>query len=697
MKLELEMLSLSATNHNFKKGDRVVVKVKKNEWYIGTVKRAGVKVTVDFDDGLDAVIEQSDFKHLKLMVKAKKLKRALTDEEAKALYGAIKKTEKPVAKPKSDLGPKIKKIKPKQKVTVDIPAAPVKPNERPAAPSRTKDGWHIALEPITASRWRYVVVDDPKHATFRQQSQFVFGTAELALRASLNHFKGEAFTLLLRPMIDGVGSGDLRVAFLAEENVSAKNANKALTKLLSVKAKISDTQQTLPSFLKHIEIPKEPSPAPKAPEVKPEPKPEPVPTPVPPSAPKKAESIVKNWVVQLVPSSDGNMWSYAVKDNVQNPQVMKVSEFEFDTALQALKSVVRFVAELRNVKFQLRMVTDLKGNAIVAEDVADNITINSAVEQLQRWMKANSQIGSTFIFNPPEPKKPDGPAPIRVGGMVSEDNWDTVKTDEVPLYLQAALPIMFEKIKTDADRIKYMQHVHKKANMLIFDNRLQLPNIRFLKEQQAKSFRRRGHWQASKNEIAMSRRVFNAGEDKFLEIFVHEMCHQAVSRLDRVIDTNKGHGPYWTAWMVKAGIPPSRYDMTDTQEYMHDAEKEETERKANAMKEAYAKAVLIPNPREGTIGRFWNTNASKWEAGIVCGIDGDKMIFATSSQPAKDGWMWLGNRGKGRVFKLEMDFEEDMFRTPEWSTVTEQVKSTIQRMKALKKFKRDLNSGFIGR
>lgn len=79
------MIGLSAAG--FKKNDRVVVRLDKNEWYIGTIERSGKTVSVDFDDGHEADIEAEDFEHVKVVdASTKPRKKFLTDAQAKALY-----------------------------------------------------------------------------------------------------------------------------------------------------------------------------------------------------------------------------------------------------------------------------------------------------------------------------------------------------------------------------------------------------------------------------------------------------------------------------------------------------------------------------------------------------------------------------------------------------------------------------------
>lgn len=100
MKLQV---SLSASI--CKNGDRVVVKIKKNQWHVGTVAKSGIKIKVDFDDGADAIIGANDFKHIKVIApKTKKNKKELTDEQAKTLISSapvIVKKAAPIHKTKT--------------------------------------------------------------------------------------------------------------------------------------------------------------------------------------------------------------------------------------------------------------------------------------------------------------------------------------------------------------------------------------------------------------------------------------------------------------------------------------------------------------------------------------------------------------------------------------------------------------------
>lgn len=92
----------------FKPDDRVVVKVDKNEWYLGLVTRVTKRrVAVLFDDGATANIAEADQKDIHLASSAKK-RRALTTVEARGIM--VKRTTVAV------------KVKPKVRVMKSTPA-----------------------------------------------------------------------------------------------------------------------------------------------------------------------------------------------------------------------------------------------------------------------------------------------------------------------------------------------------------------------------------------------------------------------------------------------------------------------------------------------------------------------------------------------------------------------------------------------
>jgi len=74
--------------------------------------------------------------------------------------------------------------------------------------------------------------------------------------------------------------------------------------------------------------------------------------------------------------------------------------------------------------------------------------------------------------------------------------------------------------------------------------------------------------------------MWNARLPFFLEVFLHEMCHQAVWTVDHVHDrTAQGHGPDWQRWMVHVGLDPRRFDPTDDYEYKTGLQRTQEEEK----------------------------------------------------------------------------------------------------------------------
>ena len=62
--------------------------------------------------------------------------------------------------------------------------------------------------------------------------------------------------------------------------------------------------------------------------------------------------------------------------------------------------------------------------------------------------------------------------------------------------------------------------------------------------------------------------LFNSREPFFIEIFLHEMCHQAALEISHNADSSEGgHGPVWQKWMIDVGLDPRRFDPTENFEY----------------------------------------------------------------------------------------------------------------------------------
>jgi hypothetical protein len=119
-------------------------------------------------------------------------------------------------------------------------------------------------------------------------------------------------------------------------------------------------------------------------------------------------------------------------------------------------------------------------------------------------------------------------------------------------------------------RIKFMKQLWTHLNTAKFHGALPAPRaIQLMPNVQAKKLRTRGRWFPSPRVLEMAPRTFNAHLDFFVEIFLHEMCHQAVTDIDKSFSMEEaGHGAEWKAWMVKVGLNPRRFDPNPNETYM---------------------------------------------------------------------------------------------------------------------------------
>lgn len=753
------MISLSA-DHSFVKGDRVVCKVARNEWYIGTVIRAGAKLKVDFDDGFDAVIEPADFKHVKALAKPKKLKRALTDIEAKMLY-EVKKTVKEAAKKVEVKKPLVPEKKPAKTIVEPtkkpfVPATPpkvVKPVIRspvtpkpvetpapkpvikvatpPAKPTERqyKNNWTIQINAITDRHWKYVVLDDPASHTFKFASSSMATSTQEALKRALMDVKGSTFTIELKTFAAPGTTANIHVL----KNLTAENADSKLAELMK-------SLQPVPE--------KKPEPI-KVPTVHP------------------IDALAKAWNITLVPNDD-EMWSYAVKDAENNPKFMKHTDYVFNNVLPALNAAIMHLPT--GERFKLKIAEEIKGNAIVRSTVKDNMSYEGAIDFVQTYQKKRTQetakakrvvylipnennswkffvteYGSHFLEQSQFEFKDMKDA--FEGGLlyIAEQNIDLAIAEEMhgqtivrksefvnititkarvvienlmqgkflgrttpkelfdpnrkgkviskALYESVGDADAYEKAcaGSDLQKLDYLHAVYRRANNAIFNDRMRMPRVRFFKEQQANSFRKRGHWSPRDREIAIGRRLFNASEIHVLNTFVHEMCHQAVTDIDRTIDPNGGHGPNWIRWMKIAGIPPDRYDTTDQIEYMNEEERLKTEQvrreRERQMKENHRIKVRPSSLEIGSPVQFYQPSDFKWIQGVAVGIFGSKFVLTDTL----GGHYWsLPNQGREMVYAVEPHDSEQDFTSAEWKAAAQRMFESKTRELTNKRVKRQM-------
>lgn len=184
--------------------------------------------------------------------------------------------------------------------------------------------------------------------------------------------------------------------------------------------------------------------------------------------------------------------------------------------------------------------------------------------------------------------------------------------------------IVYEtKIRNSSDQAairRFMLDLWTALNKQKFDGRLR-PIKKFLVIPPKGRMGLRAFWHPYYRLIVFTTLVFKSRWDKFHEIYLHEMCHQAVTDLDyngkAVALAEGGHGPEWQAWMHKVGLEPKRYDDSTFKEYMTEEERELFEKNAShemseealsivRKQEHYKafKAQRLPPVKDGQVGAY---------------------------------------------------------------------------------------------
>ena len=115
--------------------------------------------------------------------------------------------------------------------------------------------------------------------------------------------------------------------------------------------------------------------------------------------------------------------------------------------------------------------------------------------------------------------------------------------------------------------IMTMKMIWREFNKQKFGSQLREPAFGLMRNTGSR-MRVRAYWAPSKRLINVNPQLFNADADTFLEIFLHEICHQATSEISKDYSRElQGHGPTWQAWMRKVGLNPNRYDHRSNSEY----------------------------------------------------------------------------------------------------------------------------------
>jgi len=208
---------------------------------------------------------------------------------------------------------------------------------------------------------------------------------------------------------------------------------------------------------------------------------------------------------------------------------------------------------------------------------------------------------------------PEDDVPPKFNPKDSPNNPGSKENDDsqVPVtHIPEQLQKMYRFCQTNDDRtyrLSFNKRLWDFLNETKFGGKMKQPYLGLLKMQAAGKMRLRGYWMAMRRQLSVSPRLYNASQNFFVEIFLHEMCHQAVSEIDRVVDrTAQGHGPNWITWMRKVGLNPRRFDPNDNSTYMTDDEKDEHERKKEERQQK--REIVQEQIKDQGLKRMWRVD-----------------------------------------------------------------------------------------
>ena len=179
------------------------------------------------------------------------------------------------------------------------------------------------------------------------------------------------------------------------------------------------------------------------------------------------------------------------------------------------------------------------------------------------------------------------------------------------------------------DQLKWCQRLWGYYNKTLFGNKLPNGGIRFTKNTGA-AFKTRGNYHPRSNTIGLNDHLFNAVFDKFKNVFLHEMCHQATFKISN--KEREGHGPTWMSWMRKVGLSPSRLDTEENDTYLAPEELKKKQEKEKTKEKAIQKQIPI-YPQANKFARWFDKNNNKWIIGMI----------VKPNDQARKRWIFINN------------------------------------------------------
>ena len=274
-------------------------------------------------------------------------------------------------------------------------------------------------------------------------------------------------------------------------------------------------------------------------------------------------------------------------------------------------------------------------------------------------------------FNDPEPVShtPPKPAPTPV-------HTDTAKeAEEARLVKLIGNPRRFKVASTSNSmtKIAHIREAWNSANKHFFAGAMREPEFKLSKAMA--NVRTLGLWRSNRigtiRELHISSRLFNATEEQFLTVLVHEMCHQATAEIARhYSDEEGGHGHVWKSFMRDCGLSPDRYAKDDIMSYYTDEEKKKLadyhENINNAKESAAAKGIQKLDPSQLSpmqIVQAYDPNNDTWYKGILIGKkDRAGKMWRMITAPSKDCILGVPSSW----FYTMTDADAEKYKSPEY-------------------------------
>lgn len=163
-----------------------------------------------------------------------------------------------------------------------------------------------------------------------------------------------------------------------------------------------------------------------------------------------------------------------------------------------------------------------------------------------------------------------------------------------------------------------------------------------------------------RSKLWINTRLFNSDIDITNAVVVHEMCHQAQREISKDLSNDlQGHGPVWQSWMRKVGLPPNRYDHTDSDAYLTDEQQAEQDL-------ALRDKLGPPTPAStlSKLKKFSPPSAALTASQVALVISRRLLIGKITQKLPKDRYVFRGVTSDGKSVAYTISGLEKFFKVP---------------------------------